>query len=996
MNRHKQQYERKISLPSRFSFAIRREQQHANRTLPSAFFFLFLAAIAGCANDAAPPPPAGPNRLQAVVFLDPIRPIATNTAVALRGARNETIQLAIQLNQFPRIKSDQVDLLRVSELRSAAGPLPGGGCLRAYQLLPMPADTNRASFVRHTGLSPAREGLPRALLPLPMEDGAIPLPSLRNAHRAVDSASRADEPDAPPPVLWIDLQIPPTATPGPYLGQIELVIDNQTNASLPIKLTVDDFVIPDERHLSMVGLLDWPALIRLYPQQFLGLQPNLLSRKDPRYASAIRTLDQMLKLAQSHRTQLVIPQLQPIVKWPAGAAVQIDWSEFDSVVAPWLRGDLFPDLVPLAYWPLPRLPQMQMLDHRSQLEYWAAAAAHFDQADWLARSAVPLDSASPGLMRLTEAAQLSEQAATILAIHPRLRVTIPMLEEQVLLADSDHSKRIPRQALGRLLYAAAGLASATPLQKLPENAGTRWLRTDLPGLIPYSGAGADQREVRLWAWLAFLRNAQLIAWPSVLPEQDSPVQLANPDDLIWFYPGSWFGVSDPVPTLQLKWLRRAQQDYEYLWLARQRGQLQRATVLSRLISKPVEIPPTQNPDPIYALMSGSSDQRTWSDALDLLSQIILLSQPGQPVDPDAEKQLTYRMSGWVKMHERPLLVARSTEFRLMQENSPIVDLRLGIDIYNAADQQPEKNRLHWTSVPDAFLSKVPPLELPQLGTYTVNRFFLNTRVDFNKLTPASRQPLKVTFTDGFTGRAYSTSMIVPVAWSEQRQGPVPRLDGSLIDWSPEDAIHQGPLAKMLDKPSLQRQELQLASTPSAIYTTWTPASFYLAFRIDGADWPMEISGTNFVNYQLRRAWDGDVCEILIQPIYADNSVGPLLHVACKPRGQLEIARRLDPRLNASPWQSFVASDIRYGYSLSKSVWRGEIGIPWDAINDPAHAGKRPALLRMNFSQHLGTSGQSASWAGPIDYGRDEQFMGVLQIRHADVIGPPRGDRSNLP
>jgi len=71
--------------------------------------------------------------------------------------------------------------------------------------------------------------------------------------------------------------------------------------------------------------------------------------------------------------------------------------------------------------------------------------------------------------------------------------------------------------------------------------------------------------VRLWAWLAFLRQAGLIQWTNVLPNYDNPDQPADPSDLIWFYPGSWFGVDDPVPTVQLKWVRRAQQDFEYLY-----------------------------------------------------------------------------------------------------------------------------------------------------------------------------------------------------------------------------------------------------------------------------------------------------------------------------------------------------------------------------------------------------------------------------------------------
>ena len=115
---------------------------------------------------------------------------------------------------------------------------------------------------------------------------------------------------------------------------------------------------------------------------------------------------------------------------------------------------------------------------------------------------------------------------------------------------------------------------------------------------------------------------------------------------------------------------------------------------------------------------------------------------------------------------------------------------------------------------------------------------------------------------------------------------------------------------------------------------------------------------------MRRAWGEDVCEFLIQPIYADNSVGPLLHIACKPRGQIPMSRRLDPRLNADPWQAFAVSDLRYGCNVdANAVWRGEIALPWEALAAPGQSNKRPTLLRFNFSQHRGLSGESASWAG---------------------------------
>src|SRR6185436_8645140 len=168
----------------------------------------------------------------------------------------------------------------------------------------------------------------------------------------------------------------------------------------------------------------------------------------------------------------------------------------------------------------------------------------------------------------------------------------------------DGPEMIDAANAGRLWAAAPGLVFSKPTQLWPENTKPpgHWLRTDLPGLVPYAGAGGDQRDLRLWAWLAFLRDATLIAWGDALPSADKPDEPADPDETTWFYPGHWFGVDEPVPTVQLKWLRRAQQDYQYLRMARERGEVIHALVMARLITKPVEIQPGQNPDPAYALM----------------------------------------------------------------------------------------------------------------------------------------------------------------------------------------------------------------------------------------------------------------------------------------------------------------------------------------------------------------------------------------------------------
>ena len=80
-------------------------------------------------------------------------------------------------------------------------------------------------------------------------------------------------------------------------------------------------------------------------------------------------------------------------------------------------------------------------------------------------------------------------------------------------------------SVDRLFVASPGLVSGSPLRVWPTNMpqAQHWLRTDLPGLIPYVGAGGDERDVRLWAWLAFLRKqSSFILWGGALPTVELP------------------------------------------------------------------------------------------------------------------------------------------------------------------------------------------------------------------------------------------------------------------------------------------------------------------------------------------------------------------------------------------------------------------------------------------------------------------------------------------
>ncbi len=604
---------------------------------------IFMGVESGCRQNLPRQnlPITTPVTLNLIDVNDSMLPVASDQQIGISAAKNEWTSLALQvgdLPQGPRWK-----------LRVNFSPAISTESVSAYQALTMPVDTNRAGYLRQTGLPASERELPRALLPMHCDNGEIDLRSLRPSHSPGY------------PIIWIDLHVPENTTAGDYAVQCQVTADGLAApaATLVGTLHVFDFAIPENPHLLMVSELGWDRLESLYPDAFEAITPRLMNRGEDKYAAAISVLDQLVGLAQANRVEVVVPRLQPTVKWLAAERPAVDWSDFDTVVSPWLNGDGFADKTPLGFWPLPRADFIDDYDPASQREYWSNAATHFNGQDWLEHSAVTLFKRNSARARAMESIQYSMLARSILEAHPLLRAILPLEDSQVQFASSSFPMALAPEMAGRIAALAPGLVFGPAAQSWPSDVRPPeyWLDTEAQGLVPYIGAGMDQRDVRLWAWLAYLRRADLVYWAGALPDQDDPSQPANPGKLTWFYPGSWFGVDGPVPSIQLKWLRRAEEDFEYLLLAEERGMRTNGFLLARLLTRQVELQPTQSPDAEYGLLSGTIDQATWDDARQLLARSILArppeSLPDDPAVEKAEQRLNLDMIRWQAPRNAP-------------------------------------------------------------------------------------------------------------------------------------------------------------------------------------------------------------------------------------------------------------------------------------------------------------------------------------------------------
>ena len=306
-------------------------------------------------------------------------------------------------------------------------------------------------------------------------------------------------------------------------------------------------------------------------------------------------------------------------------------------------------------------------------------------------------------------------------------------------------------------------------------------------------------------------------------------------------------------------------------------------------------------------------------------------------------------------------------------------------MYNASDRRidgaADGSQMAWTGAAGGWRFHPQPVEVPHLDTYCVKRVSLDAAYDL--AAPAERRPVSATFVDGFTRQKIAAQAVAPVAPSDRREGRL-KIDGLLDDWDDADLVQDGPLVKALDRPTLHRQQLAYAPVPAKVYTSWAEENFYVAFKLPGGATRDARAYRNFADYQFRRAWGEDLCEILVQAVYADNTLGPVLHVVCKPNAPW--TEKKPAGAGDDAWEPWEGAAVRYAATVdpANSDWRGEVAIPWKALEIPGQG--RPRLLRFNFTQHQDKTGDTASWAGPIDFGRDDRFMGLLNLREPRTPG----------
>ncbi|MCU0914413.1 MAG: DUF4091 domain-containing protein [Planctomycetes bacterium] len=364
--------------------------------------------------------------------------------------------------------------------------------------------------------------------------------------------------------LWVDMEIPKDAAPGVYEGTLRVRAQEAQPATIPVRLTVWDFTLPDgPTHENHFGNFSYMA--RYHKLQESSEKYQLLE-------------DRYLAMMAAHRLNPPLPRrLHPKIAEDGTALFDDDTDR--QITA-------FVERYHVTNIDVPRAPFRDMLTTgRAQaIRYYQSWYAYLQKKGWAARAYLyMLDEpntreayeqvrqlgalvreAAPGLRRLV-VEQPYSQDPNWGSIDTAVDIWCPLFA----FVEEGSVKRA--QAAGDAVWSYTALVQRAPSYH-PDSAK---VRGEHP---PYWQIDFPVLSYRIAPWLNRRYGVTgLLYWTTVCwtsPQRnpwDNPGFRVNFNgEGMLFYPGEDAGIEGPVATIRLKNLRDGLEDYEYFTLLEKR------------------------------------------------------------------------------------------------------------------------------------------------------------------------------------------------------------------------------------------------------------------------------------------------------------------------------------------------------------------------------------------------------------------------------------------
>jgi hypothetical protein len=907
--------------------------------LPTSSRTLSIWVIGGDDEVTADTPPSPENDLYS----------AARGELRLHAALNETLsfQIALRTTAPPAGPFD----VRVSDWVSPTAALPAATATSIYRVHYARVERFRAWYVDRTG-EPAEPTLfPDILVPwdAPRGGGPLTLAEPRNE------------------LIWVDLRVPATLTPGEFRGRLEI---QRTTDATPvfacvIRLNVLPVALPGRRSLPVICRVDPGDLLATHlrwPRTFAE-ETRLLPRV-PSHFAAVRLVGETMRLFQEHRTNPVLwasfPKFRPVGE----RAVEIQWDEYDELVSAWLDGSAFADQVRLEAWPIPATLKYPNAELNGGFEspgyarllaaYLAECQRHFAEHGWLERAFTrvcppePLSqSAVDRISRLTRLVQQSETDLPIVAHLPSHSLRGLAWHEAPAIA-----------LTGVSIWAPPAMWYEPSAMEHERQFGRRtWF---MPAYPAYSGSlavEAPATDACILGWQAYRYGSQGLwieyaaQFAATTPTSTALEPWAGPGLL---YPADEYGLRDrPAASLRLKRLRLGLQDYELLKLLEDNGKRLLAQKLAEQVVRWAFTDACRD-NLVSCKETGWPRQAT---ILRLARTLMLQELAGQfEPDPTARQRQIENLAQWGRVMSRAEHVAARVEGARLTPGTQSLRAQVLVSVLNTTNR-PMQGR--WTlpaSPPDWQQTHpvVTQLDAGARRTATVEVSLAGLAYNIDGI-----YPFDVAFdTDALGSSRVPARLAIAVCLPLEVS---PLVDGRLDDWPLASNNAAGDFRLCREHGDSLTQPADLPTLSTRAFFAMDARDLYVAVRctlrpgeppIWRADNSIPIDGS--------APWGQDVVEILIDPRTALTGTSSDLYcLQIKPTGLL-VARkgcRTEPPMGTSETWPCGA---RVAASVQRDDWVVELAVPLSAFGPEA---RRNPVWGFNVTRLDARRGEYSSWSG---------------------------------
>ncbi len=787
-------------------------------------------------------------------------------------------------------------------------------------------------------------------------------------------------------VFWVDVAIPKGTTEGSYATTIHFLSGEVAVGALDVQLTVWPIVLPDDSDVPLLAEIDHRALFQ-HHIRFDTSSPLLVAddwRDHPRRNEMDALLLSTMRMVQGHRLTPVLPELSPIRKIAAAGGITVDWGPYDAVVEPLLSGRAFFNRVPLPLWPMPVEKMVSQPPDGTRLapgsavmleQYLTECANHFEQMGWLDRSYA--------LSPLSSHEALRQFARSVHTANARIAVASPGFPQDMRpygwadFVHTDLSDSVNIWAPPAQFYDVEAMTQARKYGR------RTWVTADRP---PYSGSTAIHAPTsytRVLPWQAeqlaaqALSVGQMNSWPAA-STGPTPDDCARFDPHVLLYPGGAFGLTEPVPSVRLKQLRRGLQDAAYFRLLREHGLGHVVTTLRESL----------------AAYAGSDAYRThfadgrpigWADdpelfdaARDIMAEELIRAAATN--DAGGQSQSLERTAAW----RRFMLAARKVELRADGVRERLipgapgapgkVELETSLTIVNR-ERTPVSGTLRFASLPNGWSERSGETAVTPIAPGSARRLTLSAVSESIGMSTDGILELPVELAiDGRevhqrTVRAASLTALPLVS-------PI-HIDGDLSDWPPGSVNVAADFRLIAGSRGDDDPDLSSRPTEKTFGLVLRDRQFlYIAVNCErnanAIESPARRKGVRYED--MIPMEEEDLVEVLIDPLNGGTrSPSDLYHIVVKRSGAdlTEKGIGFDPPCGfRSPWEV----DIKVATATASQRWIVELRIPLEAVSPERHD---QTVWGFNVTRWDASRQEFSTWSGAVGNAYDPLSLGNL-------------------